>query len=310
MEAEALLDLRAEIAAKRASFPFLAPYLKGQSVVSAMNRNKNNWPSEEAGLALIQQIEDYQSMSLDFLDEQTEAPEEGDAINEILFGYDSYINDVNIDKDEYLDKHIAYYECASAKGVFTPPQEMSYLCLIICSYMKSPYPWRAKKYANLALNIVEEIKAGAEFIQLIASYFYSVCDLIKAYDVALNGAKRLLSEYKASASASLFGHAYGYVKDLPGMGIPSEKEIGRLYPYNVVDVMKAYKMHSIHHDPIEATEAFQSIYDEVMEEATEKYLSSKAKIPQLLWSYMEEGFAKRGVLWSGPQSKNPGVMFD
>lgn len=311
MDVRKVEELRKDIASKRVSYPFLSPYLKGSAAIAALKRNLRGNSQDDAMLYLLDQMERYRALSVDLLREQIgETPIDPNAVVEVIFGYDNYINDTQLDEDEYLSEHVAYYEKASAANALQPAPELFYLKLLLHSYMKSHYGWRGKKYAKRARILLTEVDAGYELVKSVADYYLSVCDLRAAYEIALEGANRLYEEGKRSEAAYLFGHAYGYVKDVPDIAMPAEADIKHRFEEDAEHVNEALRMHGLRHDPVEATDEFQAAYDGVMEEATAKYLASGAPIPHALWDYMEEGFSTRGIDWHSPQMMNRNTLFD
>ena len=64
-------------------------------------------------------------------------------------------------------------------------------------------------------------------------------------------------------------------------------------------------------DPIEHTETFLSVYDEVMERLTARLeKEGNLHMPQQTWSFMAEEFAKKGIYWRSPGLMNPTWRFD
>ena len=171
----------------------------------------------------------------------------------------------------------------------------------IDAFAKEGKSWRARPYAEALLKLLEEQMpqpAVCDAYETLATFYVRVRDVRRAYACAQKGAEcaRALGDMEVEESLLLLGRKC--VACLP-QRMKEEMGLG--------EVRDAF----LKVDPVEHTDAFHAVFDEVME-ATESRLEKEGDlhIPQQRWLIMTEEFALRGIAWRSPARMNPRVMFD
>ncbi len=78
---------------------------------------------------------------------------------------------------------------------------------------------------------------------------------------------------------------------------------------NIVNIV--YKSRrSFKHDPVEMTDEYLAVIDEIEEEIFKKRTVFGMGACHEIWALKEEALAKRGISWMSPGMLNPRVMFD
>lgn len=190
-------------------------------------------------------------------------------------------------------------------------EQIVLLYIIVLGYRRGDYPWRGREYADALRELIATREVPANMYADLAAWYKAVLSYRIASEVALNGAKILLQAGKTKQSASLCRDGIASLAVLPTFEFPPEEAIRQTYD-EFANLILPYPTHpTFRHDPVEDSEEFQAVYDEVMEEAMKQYEEGKGpKVVQALWGYMTEGFAKRGIFWSDSQLMNPTVRFD
>ena len=170
--------------------------------------------------------------------------------------------------------------------------------------------WRAKPTAEILLSLLKEIDAPAATYTCLSIYYNLVLNVKKSAEVALMGDEACFKRGEIEKAAYLRSTALSCLSTLPDYKQPNFAEIKQRYGDCTVIVMRYKEGRTIQHDPVEATDEFQAVYDEVMEATQERKVAEGLFLPMSLWSVMEEEFAKRGIYWRSPFLMNPGVMFD
>ena len=302
-----LLQIRGEIPKKRPDLPQFPSYLGPWGLYDRVETERAKGNHDEKVIALGELLEQYFRLGNTLLEAQLFEPQI-EALRELLpFCLDAVNDPYCNEAGKVVDILLRFREKVSLK----PDEEIVLLYIVILGYRRDNYPWRARPYAARLRALIKEREVPANIYNDLSAWYKVVLDYASACDVALSGAELLLNAGKEKQAASLARDGYACAVQLPGFVFPSEEEIKARYG-EYADVVLSYPSRAgFKRDPVEATEEFQAVYDEVMEEAMAKYLSEPgAKVVQMLWSYMAEAFLKRDIVWSDPQLLNPSARFD
>lgn len=181
-------------------------------------------------------------------------------------------------------------------------------------------PWRARASAQTLLNFLnglslceENYQTAVELYELLSKFYRNVCDVKNAYLMAKKGSNIAFAFFDLALSADMAYIAYRHAWSLPEEIRPiiDEEKIQKDYGRYAANVLSYRRFSPMKVDPIEHTEAFLSVYDEVMERVQARLnKEGNLHIPQQIWSLMSEEFAKKGVVWRNPGLMNPTWRFD
>ncbi len=302
-----LLQIRGQISKNRPDLPQFPSYLGPWGLYERVETERAKGNHDEKVIALGELLEQYFRTGNTLLEAQIFEPSV-EALRELLPYCLDAVNDPYChEADKVVDILLKLREKVALK----PDEETVLLYIVILGYRRGNYPWRARPCATRLRALIKEREVPANIYNDLSAWYKVVLDYASACDVALSGAEILLSAGKTKQAAALARDGYACAMQLPEFAFPSEEEIKARYGEFADLVLNYASRASLKHDPVETTEKFQAVYDEVMEEATARYLSEPgAKVVQMLWSYMAEAFLKRDIVWSDPQLMNPSARFD
>ncbi len=189
---------------------------------------------------------------------------------------------------------------------------------IINGYMHSDYNWRGKDYAYLlfdkllALNELSQNKTNniAKVYYELGLYLYNVSDVKTALKVFENCFKitNLLTLKKESLYYIIVCNNHlGNINNCP----LSDEELKMLGP-SLLRIENAIRGQGyLKRDPIENTELFQKVYNDVHERTIIKIGPNTGMgYCYLLWNTLKEEYKKEGIDWKTPKMCNPKIRFD
>lgn len=299
------LKLRERLVEKRKQFSFL-PFYAGPYEWDVLCKREIEKGNNDSKLfAFHEDLKEYLYFGLNFLKEQADIRDATEASFVIQFCKDAFEDNYCENKDEILPYLLSYYGDGED---YLPHVKMALLYDTILGYSVNTFYWRGKPYAK---TLFEELKRDS-FVAAVwgelGDFYKSVLDLDQAVEVFLTGAKLFLKDGQKKEAATLYRRGYAVLRQL-GDPLPSEEEIRTLYGEEADQILKV-SAPTYKHDPVERTKAFQEAYDEVMEEAVARYIEEGSPTVLLLWSYMREGLAARGIVWNAPNRMNPSMRFD
>lgn len=302
------LELKKRIDQRRKEFSFLPSYMGPWALLGRCQLEQRKGNQDPAFSSFCEDLQEYARFGLSFVHEQASIRDAGEAPFIETFCLDAMKDPSFEEHASLLEDLLAYYGDGED---FLPRDGIVLLLDIVLGYRRGPYPWRGKKYARELFRLLDDEPYPREFWQTLADFYKSVLDYRSASDVALEGSAILLKNKKKKDAALLCRDGLASALALPHFRFPEEARIREFYEEEA-DVALSYPRYAtFKHDPIEASPEFQNAYDEVMEEATKRYLKEKeGRVILLLWSYMAEGFAKRGIAWKTPKQMNPSMKFD
>ncbi|MCR5078952.1 MAG: hypothetical protein K6B65_03410 [Bacilli bacterium] len=303
MDAKDYLDLRKTIEEKRALFPCVKPYQRIHGIASSLEREKG-----EEAREYLEMVYRYVGGMEDLIRlESSKAVVDASCVKPIVY----YSLESSLDNDyeeyQYLLPLLLSYQVGLGKNI-EEEDEIHLLWAVVNLHKKESRVWRGKPYAKLLFEFATKRPIPKEAYSSLSSFYKSVLDYRSAKEIALLGAKALY-ETDRKSSAYLYRDALAsgiYLEEEP----PKQEEVKSLYEEYGEFVLSYPNLASMKLDPIMNSERFQNIYDEAMEEAMESYERNGVMIVMALWLYMEESFAKRGILWRSPATMNPFVRFD
>lgn len=304
-----LIDEKKRVGEILEGIPFLSPFAGPYNSLGRLKREIASGNKDPKILDAYQKLSEYLRVGEAFVKEQATTRSFEDNAFLIVFCLDA-LKDWAFEKsEELLESLLGFYGDGED---FLPTVKTMLLYEIILAYRRGNYPWRAKPYAKQLRELLLEEEGPATVYFELAAFYHSVTDHVSASEVALFGAEALLKRESELKSASqLARNAYAYALSIPNYSFPSEEEITQKFQQEAKTVLGYPKYLSFRSDPIECSPEFQAAYDEVMEEAMAKYLKEEGgRVPHMLWSYMKEGFLKKGIQWKDPQQMNPAMRID
>ena len=204
-------------------------------------------------------------------------------------------------------------------------QDVAALDLIIVrAFRQDMHPWRGRKYANEALRLIksyaDEIKDNKQIEEVaknlaeLGDSFMSFMDFRHSYD-AYYFADNLLRDNSLPLKMAA-NYANKWIIALKLMNtqegeLPTKEELEAVYKeHSSLPISALEGRGYLKHDPIEASEEFQKVYDEVMEDAYIIIDAFKgASTPSNRFRAIKQSFLNYGVEWKTPEEMNPGIMF-
>ncbi len=303
-----ILQLKQELDAKRASFSCFPAYMKPYQLRERFDAELRNKPDDADLIAFGELLSRYIALGEELLLEQSHLRDLSRAREIVVFAHDLVQDPCRDENDKLLEKLIAYY--GDGEG-FKATDQLLLLYLIVSLYRSDDFRWRGKKYAKALREALRNSGGPRQVYGELAAFYRSVLDHPSASEVLLSGAQAFLLEGNLEDAALLKRDGLATGVHIPGFVFPSEEDIRKQFGEKA-DVVLSYPRHAgLKHDPIEASPEFQKVYDEVMEEAMAKYLALKGgRMIFALWGFMQEGFARHGIMWKNPQWMNPRARFD
>ena len=211
-------------------------------------------------------------------------------------------------EEEDIDGYLYIYDLVvRSKQVQFENKELAYVELLTINvYRFSKFYWRGRAHADLLFKLLNE-KLSITKSQKADFYF------------ELGTYYRSISRYQKALEC--FEMAFSYRKDEPSLYyiVLTERY---LYPDKSIDIKNKSLLSprvklalqgksGLKIDPIEKSEEFQQIFDEVHEEALEIIeKEGDLHLCHQMWGILSELYAKRGIFWRSPALMNPHVMFD
>ena len=209
---------------------------------------------------------------------------------------------------EDIDGYLYIYDLAIRNGqVQLEEKELAYVELLTINvYRFSKFYWRGRVHADLLCKLLNE-KISLTKSQKADFYF------------ELGTYYRSISRYQKALEC--FNQAFVLRKDEPSLYyiVLTERF---LYPDKSIDIkneslisprvkLALQGKSGLKIDPIEKSEEFQQVFDEVHEEALEIIeREGDLHLCHQMWGILSELYAKRGIFWRSPALMNPHVMFD
>ena len=309
MSFDKLTQIRKNIIVLRGKCDYLPGYLGIWGMHDRCLSERKKRKGDALFNTIDEALEDYIHIGEEYLKKESQSPSNDKILTPLLVYCIDAIDDPYFnDADRLLPLAEAVYGDGSSHETSV---KVVLLYVILQAYLKNTFTWRGKPYAKQLRSLIQEAETHKKIYTGLASFYKAVLDYPSAVEVALFGAEKLYDDGKRSDAALLCRLGLSCACQLPDYPFPGEEEIREKYGPDAETVL-SYPQHAgFAHDPVEATPEFQAVYDEVMEEAMAKYLKEKsARIILLLWSYMREGFAARGISWKDPQLMNPKARFD
>ncbi|MBO4541467.1 MAG: hypothetical protein J5736_05785, partial [Bacilli bacterium] len=304
-----LIDEKKRIEAILDGIPFLNQFMGPYNSLGRLKREIENGSKDPKILDAYQKLSEYLRVGEAFVKEQAKTRNFEDNAFLIAFCLEA-MKDYAFERGkELLESLLLVY---GEGEEFLPLEKSMLLYEIVLGHRRGDYPWRAKPYAKQLKELLKEKEGPFQIYLDLSAFYQSVTDHVSASEVALMGAEALLKrEPELKHAAQLARNAYSYALAIPDYPFPSEEEIVQKYQQEAKTVLDYPKYLTFRSDPIECSPEFQAAYDEVMEEAMAKYLrEEEGRIPHMLWSYMKEGFAEKGIQWKDPQQMNPTMKLD
>ena len=211
-------------------------------------------------------------------------------------------------EQEDIDGYLYIYDLAIRTGeVEYEGENIVYVeMLTVNVYRFSKYYWRGRPHADYLFNLLNDDTNLSKGVK--ASFYFE-----------LGTYYRSISRYQKALSC--FEKAFAYKKEEPTLYyiILTERF---LHPDKDIEVKQTSLISprvklalqgkgGLKIDPVEKTELFQSVYDEVHEEAME-IIEKEGDLHLCfqLWNILTELYLKRGISWRSPALMNPNVRFD
>lgn len=308
MDAIQPLDLKKRIDVVRREFPFLPAFLGPWGTLKRCETEQRRGNEDPKLNAFIEDLRKYVEFGAAFVKEQGKDRDPQEAHFVLVFCLDAFTDTSYDEYESLLGPLVAFYGDGED---FLPREKTMLLYDIVLGCRRGSYPWRAKGFAKELYACLLENDAPYEVWQGLSAFYKVVLDWPHAVEVASKGADVFGKKGLMKEAALLYRDALVSATVLPDYEFPSEEEIGKAYGQFAETVLGYPKFASMRHDPIESSPEFQAAYDDVMEEATARFLKeTDGRIAHTLWAYMAEGFAKRGIHWRNPQLMNPSMKFD
>ena len=230
-----------------------------------------------------------------------------------IFNEFTVLLDTHEIKESDVDSYSYAIEYAKEKLNFPTSTLIILTVALLRGYHYTRYPWRAKKYA---VYIIEELEGTKESFnkEQISDIYY---DLGVFYRLVSN-AKQALFCYEKSYEYVKNGNTFynivvcNKILDENHKFEFSTEEIKEHFPNDAQRIINAMEGKGyLKVDPIENSDEFQAVYDEVNEEAL-KILEKEGDLHLAIqkWGILFDLYLKRGIMWKSPHMMNPRVMFD
>lgn len=195
--------------------------------------------------------------------------------------------------------------------------------MIVKAFREDMHAWRGRPYAKEALKLLQNFAASdfqgkeAEYIcSSLASLgqdfqsFMDFKDAGKAYAAADDLALDVGLPLQVAAGFRQKEIICLKLNGTEDEFLPSEEELTKTYKEaSQLPVSALQGRGYLLHDPVEASDQFQEVYDEVMEEAYKEIDLLPDSTPQERWAVIKKYFLKHGIRWRDPGEMNPGMMF-
>ena len=272
--------------------------------------------------ALIAEIEEYLRLCGAFVKKKSTDDEiSSEELYYIVLFLKEIAEDTTCEKELFLPEFENILQSCLDSSLTDSLDEAIYLSLLIEAYGHDRRYWRARRHAQRLDAVLSELSDGVrkEYYKLVceqyetlSSFYRRVRDVRKAAAFMRLGADAALGAGDAELSATMLRRAITYEQILPEvLRTPvHESELRGLYGALADDILKPTRYLGIKVDPVEHTDAFLAVFDEVMEAVEDTLTAEQRTLPFYSWSLMRQELAKRGIKWSDPSAMNPGVMFD
>ena len=209
---------------------------------------------------------------------------------------------------EDIDGYLYIYDLAiRSNELHYDDEEMIYIeMLTVNVYRFAKFYWRGRSHADYLFNLLGEnrkikVNQKADFYFELGTFYRSISRYQKALDC--------------------FERAFALRKDEPSLYylVLTERF---LHPDKGIEIFKESLVSprvklalqgkgGLKIDPIEKTEEFMNVFDEVHEEALEIIeKEGDLNLCHQMWGILSELYAKRGIFWRSPALMNPNVRFD
>ena len=209
---------------------------------------------------------------------------------------------------EDIDGYLYIYDLAiRTNELHYDAGEMVYIeMLTVNVYRFSKFYWRGRSHADYLFKLLDENKKmkktqKADFYFEMGTFYRSISRYQKALEC--------------------FKKAYALRKDEPSLYyiVLTERF---LYPDKDINIknkglisprvkLALQGKSGLKIDPIEKTQVFMDVFDEVHEEALEIIeKEGDLHLCHQMWGILTDLYAKRGIFWRSPALMNPHVMFD
>ncbi|MBR2370530.1 MAG: hypothetical protein IKA82_00770 [Clostridia bacterium] len=273
---------------------------------------------------LIETLEEYKRLCIELVSEKSVTLEFDEAeFAFILLHQKDIATDTTCEQELLLDEFGRIYKKYAGSDARKPLLEAVMLAHLIEAYGKDTYYWRAREYTekleSLLRNGLSKQDIAEHYVLLCEQYeeiyyFYRRVRDVKMAAAALRSASELAFGVEdVKLSAEYLCRALSCELELPQDIRPlyDEAEIRKRYGEYVdvaLDIKEGYHLKV---DPVEHTEKFLTLYDEVMETVQESLLGNeRVRLAPFIWSLISAEYRKRGVCWKDPGQMNPGVHFD
>ncbi len=304
MNAFEVKSLRDKIEERRSEFPCVRPYMHIYGIAAALRRE-----SDPKSKGFLTEVERCIAAMEALIREQSSlvVPDPESIVPTVGAGLEMSLDPEFDEVGKYLAMLVAYRIGGDGES-FGKTALMFLLLAIIGLARRDPRTWRYKAYAKELRGILEDTEAPKEVYEGLIAFYKEVLDYRSAEDAAFKGALALYGSERKS-SACLYRDGLACRMQLEEE-MPSVEAISQSYGELSSIVMGYPRFAAMKLDPVMGSEEFQAVYDEVMEEATDLYEQGAIKHVLVMWSNMEEGFAKRGIAWKSPSLLNPDMRFD
>ena len=318
-----ILDLYERILSYQNAYPQIFRYAntiqeKLRAVESAL---KNAACDDKEGLSqVLFDIQRYQALLAALFESKGKTLSfSKDEATWLIVYFAELVNDYSHEKDHHISAYEKIYKYCMEGSMLSLDDESIFLPLLIQAFAKESYHWRARRYAErlaVVLSMCDENDGwyyqSCEAYRALGDFYARVCNYQMAAHYAECGAKLAYLYRDLALSAELLCQSLRYrrVLDPESTDLVDDTVISTRYGDFAPQVLRYKRFGILLVDPIEHSEAFQAMYDEVME-ATMLELEREGNlhIPHQLWSIMRNEFLKRGISWRDPQAMNPRNTF-
>ena len=184
---------------------------------------------------------------------------------------------------------------------------------LVMGYCFTSFYWRAKKYVHQVISLIEQNAHSlknemiSEMLVELGDYYRMVSnqkEALNCYKKAFEYLKDGDTLFKIVVATKCLDPDYEFKFN--------EQELQKLYPSDIKRILMATEGKGfLKIDPIENSEEFQSVYNEVHEQMLE-ILNQEGDLHLAIqkWGILEDLYLKKGIVWKNPKMMNPRVMFD
>lgn len=273
---------------------------------------------------LTDRVEEYKRLCIGLVREKAETLDfDMTEFTHMVLYLGDIAEDNTTEKELLLDEFGRIYQKYASSDGRDATDEAIMLSLLIDAYGKDTYYWRARRYVARLEELLKNELSGqdvseyngllCERYESLYQFYRRVRDVRRAAMALRGAAERAYGAKDIARSAYYLQRALSCELGLPRSLRPEidEAEIREAYGEHADGVLTLGDGPHLAVDPVEHTEKFLSLYDDVMEAVQmELPFNSRGYPPHLTWSLIAAEYRKRGIDWRDPGQMNPRVMFD